>query len=421
MKFLSRVNHFRLGQKVGRGIQNAFAFGDKCLQYIVFGFPMIIAVDEALPYWEEAYSSLGEIRLFSGRRPEPEVIRHSDALIVRSVTRVDASLLEGSSVRFVAGASAGMDNVDREYLKARGIGFSYSAGCNADSVAEYILTALYLVAARRRWNLKSKSLAVIGAGNVGSRVAKKAEALGMRVLLCDPPLRDTTGDPKYLSWDEVLGADILTFHVPLESGGCYPTWHMLDRNVLDRLTSEQFLLNSARGSVFDSRELKSALQRGRIAGAVLDVWEGEPSVDYALLEHIEIGTPHIAGSALGGKIRAAEMARDALCRFFGIRSNWNADALYPPSRSLRPGRGTRGQDAILSVLLQAFDMPGYDSALRSLRSASPRQAAEGFDRLRGGGPPRLEFRHFTVDLNEPSADLQEIFSTLGFRLAEATA
>jgi erythronate-4-phosphate dehydrogenase len=380
---------------------------------------MIIAVDEALPYWEQAFSSLGELRLFSGRSPKPEEIRHSDALIVRSVTQVDAALLEGSCIKFIAGASAGRDNVDREYLKARGIGFSYSAGCNADSVSEYILTVLYLVAARRGWDLKNKSLAVIGVGNVGSRVAKKAGALGMKVLLCDPPLQDTTGDSRYLSLDDVLGADILTFHVPLVSGGPYSTSHMLDRKVLDRLTPKQFLLNSARGAVFDSRELKSALQEGRVEGAVLDVWEGEPCVDYALLESLDIGTPHIAGSALGGKIRAAEMAREALCSFFGIRSRWDTAALYPSSRLLSPERGTKAQAAVLSVLLQAFDILGYDSAFRSLRSASSREAAEGFDRLRSKGPARVEFRHFTVELDEQNTDLRGIFSALGFGVTEA--
>jgi erythronate-4-phosphate dehydrogenase len=380
---------------------------------------MIIAVDESLPFWREAFSDLGEVRPFRGRKPRPEEIRLSDALIVRSVTQVDAALLEGSPVKFVAGASAGTDNVDREYLEARGIGFSYSAGCNADSVAEYILTALHVAAARRGWDLKSKLLAVIGVGHVGSRVAKKAAALGMNVLLCDPPLRIATGDSCYLSFDEVLEADILTFHVPLVREGPYATWHMVDRDVLSRLTPKQFLLNSARGAVFDSRELKSALREGRIEGAVLDVWEGEPSVDFSLLELLDIGTPHIAGGALDGKIRAAAMAREALCGFFGIWARWDPGPLYPSSRTLRPGVGTDGQDAVLSVLLQAFDILGYDSALRSLRSASSEQAAADFDRLRSNGLARAEFRHFTVELSERDAELRRVLSALGFEVAEA--
>jgi erythronate-4-phosphate dehydrogenase len=299
---------------------------------------MIIALDEAIPFWKEAFSNLGELCPFSGRSLKPEEIRHADALIVRSVTPVDVSLLEGSPVQFVASATAGVNHIDQEYLKARGIYFCYAPGCNADSVSEYIITALYATASRRQWNLPKKSLAVIGVGNVGFRVAKKTRALGMKVLLCDPPLRDSTGDPQYLSFDDVLGADILTFHVPLVSEGPYPTWHMLDRKTLDRLLPTQFLLNSARGAVFDNRELKSALQDGRIEGAVLDVWEGEPRIDYALLDSVDIGTPHIAGGGLDGKIRAVEMAREGLCRFFAIQSPWNTDSLCAPPRLIRPER-----------------------------------------------------------------------------------
>ena len=165
---------------------------------------MIIAVDEAIPYWEEAFSELGKIRPYSAKGLKPADIRDADVLVVRTVTRVNASLLEGSSVRFVAAASAGIDHIDQAYLKARGIHFSYAAGCNANSVSEYIVTALHVIASRKGWNLKDKSLAVMGVGNVGSRVAQKARALGMKVLLCDPPLRDSTGDAQYQPLDDVL-------------------------------------------------------------------------------------------------------------------------------------------------------------------------------------------------------------------------
>jgi erythronate-4-phosphate dehydrogenase len=376
---------------------------------------MIIAVDHAIPYWEKAFSELGEIRPFSGRDLKPEDIRDADALIVRSITPVNASILEGSSVRFVAGASAGIDHIDQDYLKKRGIHFIYAAGCNADAVSEYILSALHVIASRRRWQLKSKSLAVIGVGNVGSRVAQKARTLGMEVLLCDPPLRDMTGDPKYRHLDDVLGADILSFHVPLAFEGPYPTWHMFDRDTRDRLSPRQFLINSARGAVFDNRELKSALQEGRIGGAVLDVWEREPRIDYSLLELVDIGTPHIAGISLDGKIRAIEVARDELCRFFGIHPPRNIDWGWPEPSPIHPERGTADQDAVLSVLLQVFDITKDDADLRALQCIPAEQAAAGFDRLRDNHPLRPEFRHFAVDLAEQYANLAKTFAALGFK------
>ena len=377
---------------------------------------MIIAVDEEIPFWKEAFAPFGEVRPFTGRSLKQHDVRDAEVLIVRSITPVDASLLDGTSVRFVGGASAGFDNIDRKYLRDRGIRFHYAAGCNADSVSEYIITALHIIASRRNWTLKDKSIAVIGVGNVGSRVAKKAGALGMRVHLCDPPLRDLTGDSRYKSLDDVLQADILTFHVPLTSGGAYPTWHMLDREFLERLTPEQVIINSSRGPVFDNRELKAALETRKVSGAVLDVWEGEPVIDYSLLELVDIGTPHIAGTALDGKIRATDMIRDELGRFCGIRPPGFAESKYPPSTHIGPSQGTTGQDAVASVLLQLCDLSGEDAALRALQSMSAEGAAAGFDKLRTNHPLRLEFRHFVVDLAEIQRDLAGAFAALGFEI-----
>ncbi|MBN1570432.1 MAG: 4-phosphoerythronate dehydrogenase [Acidobacteria bacterium] len=377
---------------------------------------MIIAADAAIPYREEAFAEFGNLRLFSATDLRPGDVRDADALIVRSVTPVNASLLEGSSIRFVAAASAGVDHVDQDYLRTRGIRFAYAAGCNADSVSEYIVTALHVIASRRNWKLKEKSIAVVGVGNVGSRVARKAQALEMEVLLCDPPLRDTTGDLSYRPFDEVLHADILTFHVPLSLKSPYPTRHMIDRKVLDRLSSKQYLINTSRGAVFDNQELKTALLEGRIEGAVLDVWEGEPQFDDSLLKLVDIGTPHIAGSAIDGKIRATEMTRDALCGFLGQSPSSDLTVFYPESRPVRPQSTTGNQEHILSVLLQAFDIMKVDENFRSLAGLSPERAAASFERMRTQNPLRPEFRHFAVDLDKRHIDLAETYAALGFQI-----
>lgn len=373
---------------------------------------MILAIDRAIPYWAEAFSEFGELRPFSAEKLKPKDIRDADALVVRSVTQVDASLLEGSSTRFVAAASAGFDHIDREYLATRGIGFGYAAGCNAVAVSEYITTVLVVIASRRNWDLSQKSIAVIGVGHVGSLVAKKAQALGMEVLLCDPPLRDLTGDSRYLDFEDVVGADILSFHVPLVSKGRYPTRHMVDQVLLDRLSQNQYLINSSRGAVINNSELKMALGKGRIEGAVLDVWEGEPQIDFSLLDLVDIGTPHIAGTALDGKIRATEMARDELCSFFKMQASWNAEALYPKEKVIRPSGQSAGQDAVLSTILQAFDISGSDAGLRGTKTASD------FIQLRINHPLRPEFRHFRIDLRDQDSELQNIFIGLGFKVVE---
>jgi erythronate-4-phosphate dehydrogenase len=377
---------------------------------------MIIAVDERVPYWKEAFSDLGMVRPFSARELKPADIRDADILIVRTVTNVNVSLLEGSRVQFVAAASAGTDHVDKKYLKSRGTLLSYAAGCNANSVSEYIVTALHVVASRKSWDLKKKSIAVIGAGNVGSRVARKAGALGMEVLLCDPPLRDSTGDSQYKLLDDVLDADILSFHVPLVFEGPYPTWHMVDRRFLDRLSPKQFLINSARGAVFESRDVKAALRESRIDGVVIDVWEGEPQIDYSLLELADIGTPHIAGNALDGKIRATEMTREALCGYLEMHPASQMNPVYPEDRLLHSAPEADAQESILSVLLQAFDIRKEDAGLRALKGSTQEKATASFERLRTRHPLRPEFRHFIVDFDKRHINLADTFASLGFKI-----
>jgi erythronate-4-phosphate dehydrogenase len=249
-------------------------------------------------------------------------------------------------------------------------------------------------------------------------VEKKALTLGMKVLLCDPPLRDATGNARYQSsLEEVLSADILSFHVPLTTAGPYPTYHMVDKSVLERLSPRQFLINTARGAVIAGPDLKSALGAGGIEGAALDVWEGEPEIDLSLLELAEIGTPHIAGYSIDGKIRATEMMFAEICRHFQLSVSWDTSALYPEAARIRPEVGMQGDEAIRSVVLQAYDILRDDNALRALRSLSIDRARAGFDRLRNEYPLRPEFRHFIVDLPKEQNGLAGIIGALGFLIA----
>ena len=375
---------------------------------------MIIAIDGALPYWKEVFSDLGEVRPFAGNELRPNALRDVDALVVRTVTTVNADLLEGSAVRFVGAASAGMDHVDRDYLLRKGIYFRHAAGCNANAVSEYVVTALHAVAARRNWTLAEKSLAVIGVGHVGSRVARKARAIGMNVLLCDPPLADATGDGRYTPFESVLGADILTFHTPLTDDGPYPTRHMLNRDVVGRLNPEQFLINTSRGEVFDGRALVTALREKKILGAILDVWEGEPEIDYSLLELTDIGTPHIAGSTLDGKIRAVTLIRDQLCEFLGIVSPFNTDGFYPPARRISPQSDNAPGETVSQVLCEAYDISKDDTALRELTPLPEKIRGKSYERLRSARFLRQEFSHYTVEFRDSCRELTDIFVGIGF-------
>lgn len=377
---------------------------------------MIIAIDEAIPYLQEAFGAAGEIRPFSSRSVGPIDVRDADALVVRSVTRVGPDLLAGSSVRFVGTASVGTDHLDLTYLRGRGIRIANAAGCNANAVAEYLVAALTAVAERKGWDLTGKSIGIIGVGHIGSLVEKKTAALGMKPLLCDPPLREITGDSRYGFLEDVLGADILSLHVPLTAEGPHPTRHMIDHSVLLRLSARQFVINTSRGAVVSGDALKRALRERRIAGAVLDVWEDEPQIDFELLDLVDIGTAHIAGFSQEGKARGTAMVLDALCHFLGVEARWDGRGIVFGHAGLRPQEGTEGQDAVRSVVSQAYDIWRDDKSLRALKEMPAATAAEAFDRLRTSYPFRREFSHFIVELPEGTG-IAGTFRGLGFQVS----
>jgi erythronate-4-phosphate dehydrogenase len=280
-----------------------------------------------------------------------------------------------------------------------------------------VVAALLVTAQSKGWILAGRTIGIIGAGHIGSLVEKKAAALGMQVMLCDPPLRESTGDRRYGFLDDVLDADILTLHVPLTSGGRYPTRHMISREVLQHFSPRQIVINSSRGAVVCGPDLKQALHAQRIGGAILDVWEGEPRIDYGLLDLAVLGTSHIAGSSQDGKVRGTAMIFEELCRHFGMASEWDSRDLFAPPRRLRPEPGTDGQEAIRSIVLQAYDIRRDDGDLRALRGMPEAAAATGFDRLRNEYVLRPEFPHFIVERAE-DCDMARTFRSLGFTVAD---
>jgi|WetSurMetagenome_2_1015567.scaffolds.fasta_scaffold12885_4 erythronate-4-phosphate dehydrogenase len=378
---------------------------------------MIVVLDESIPFWDESFGQVGEVRPFASRVVPRRALLDADALIVRTVTRVDASILDESSVRFVGTTSAGTDHLDLDYLQSRKIHVAAAAGSNANAVAEYVVAALLAFSERRSWRLKDKSLAIVGVGHVGSRVNSKARALGMEVILCDPPLREATGESCYRSYREALEADIITFHVPLTFEGRYPTWHMVNQSVLDHLAPGRLLLNTSRGPVFDNSDLKNALRNKKICGAILDVWEKEPVIDYELLDLVDIGTSHIAGSSLDAKIQAIAMVYEGLCRFFGLSATWNGHTSLPGPSPISPEPRQQGEDALRSVVLQACDILQDDAHLRELRTLAASDAAMIFDRLRNRYRLRSEFGRYVVALPQRDLELGQTLASLGFELS----
>jgi erythronate-4-phosphate dehydrogenase len=341
-----------------------------------------------------------------------------DALIVRSVTRVSEPLLAGSSVKFVGTATIGCDHVDLEYLRSRGIAFASAPGSNATSVAEYVVAALLRSAAARRRSLEGSTLAVIGVGNVGARVAQKAEAIGMRCALNDPPRQRVSRDVTFVALDEaVAGAEYVTLHVPLESTGPDRTVGMAGRAFFDGMRAGAVFLNTSRGPVVDETALAAALESGHLSHAVLDVWQREPDIDAHLVERVFLATPHIAGYSFDGKVRATIMIVQALGQWLQRPEDLDLSSVMPPfgrrvDLSEAPSYGSDDEDLLRIAVSSAYDIAEDDRALRrAMTMAAP--GAE-FDLLRKNYRQRREFHHTTIVLPKRKEALIGKVRRLGF-------
>lgn len=277
---------------------------------------MKIVVDDKIPYIRETICQLADETVFlSGAAITADDVRDADVLVVRTRTRCNQQLLEGSKVQLVVTATIGYDHIDTQWLQEAGIRWTNCPGCNSGSVAQYVECALLLLEQQKGLSLHESTIGIVGCGHVGSKVKAVAERLGMQVLVCDPLL----DNPSFVSLDEIeRRCDVITFHVPLTREGQYATWHMADEDFFHRLTRVPYIINTSRGEVVDNQALLQALQDGRVRDAIIDVWEHEPHPDAALLDKVFIGTPHIAGYSADGKTNADNMVIDAICQHFGL-------------------------------------------------------------------------------------------------------
>jgi erythronate-4-phosphate dehydrogenase len=373
---------------------------------------MKIVADPNIPFVQEAFGPLGELRLVPGREITADTVRAADVLLVRSVTSVNATLLDGSQVGFVATATIGFDHIDREYLSRRGIGFASAQGSNANSVAEYVVAAMLSVAGLRKFHLRTKTLGVIGVGGVGSCVARYAEALGMRVLQNDPPRQRTERLAQFVSLERVLAeADIITLHVPLVRGGEDPTFHLFAKERLGALeTRKPVLVNTARGAVVDNQALLKAVDGERLGGVVLDVWENEPNISPELLDVVDLATPHIAGYSLDGKVNGTRMIYEAVCGFFHLPPTWSPH--LPPSPvpriELAVSSGEDEEEVLRRVVRRVYDITDDDAALR--------RDVRAFDTRRAQYPVRREFFNTELVLRGASEELRAKVAALGFKM-----
>ncbi|MDD5687241.1 MAG: 4-phosphoerythronate dehydrogenase [Elusimicrobia bacterium] len=385
---------------------------------------MIILSDENIPFVKESFGTLGQTIIMPGRSITSEIIKKNrvEVLIVRSVTKVGPELLDGSLVRFVGTATIGTDHVNIPYLNKKNIKFVSAPGSNANSVAEYVIAALLFLAQKKNFKLKGKTLGIIGVGKVGSRVVTKVKAMGMNVLLNDPPMARSTGDRKYLPLKELMKADILTFHVPLNKEGQDATYHLVNEDFLAAMKPGSILINSSRGSVVDNNALKSTLKSKKLSAVVLDVWEKEPSIDAELVKLVSLGTSHIAGYSYDGKVNGTFMVYEELCRFLGVPVQWNPDKILfdrtrPPLVFNNDSYDKEGIESVVDNLVsQMYNILEDDKKLRKIIELPVNEQGPYFDLLRKKYPVRREFQSIDVKLSRDDKKLSEVLTSLGFNI-----
>ena len=370
---------------------------------------MNIYIDENIPYAREFFSDFGDLHFFSGRTLTAETIKNADVLLVRSITNVNEALLHlTTKLKFVGTATIGTDHIDQAYLASRDIAFSSAPGCNKVSVAEYVLSALLVLAEQQQFNLKTKSVAIVGAGNTGTAVYERLTALGITCSLYDPPLQKQGDKRQFCEFSSVLKADVVSLHVPKIMDGDDPTWHLFDESVFSKLNAQQILINASRGEVIDNQALLSLCKQNKAPTLVLDVWENEPNIEQALIPFSAIVTPHIAGYSLDGKVRGTEMLYQALCKLLS-QPALHSLSTFMPSPQVSGVSINKEIDITLfkSLMHLVYDVRRDDALFRQVVADEC-----GFDNMRKNYVERRELSSLKV--TSSLTDQQKQLSELGF-------
>lgn len=378
---------------------------------------MKIVADDKIPFLQGVFESAGaNVVYLPGNTITAKSLRSADALVVRTRTQCSEGLLKGSSVRIIASATSGTDHIDSAWCEAAGIRTVNAPGCNASSVAQYVLSVLMRDFLKNGINPHGKKLGVIGAGHVGSKVAALARIIGMEVLLNDPPKQRAAGPENAKTYSPLESlcteCDYLTLHTPLHLTGPDRTFHLAGEEFFRSCRKKPFFINTSRGENTDTEALIRALEKKLIRGAAIDVWENEPHINTELLAHIDCATPHIAGYSADGKANGTAAAVRALAEFFHLTAlqNFYPERIPPPENPVIRTDNFPPERLVPDAILQSYDPALDDVSLRA--------APDSMEFLRGHYPVRREFPAYTVSAGKDLPGTQsKILSALGFRLA----
>lgn len=371
---------------------------------------MKIVIDNKIPFIKGAFEPVADVVYLSGNKITSESVKDADALVIRTRTRCNKELLDGSNVKFIATATIGFDHIDTTYCEKNGITWTNAPGCNSSSVEQYIVSALLYMANIENYRLNETTVGIVGVGNVGSKVARALKILGCKVLLNDPPRERTEGTKDFVSLDNLLsGSDIVSMHVPLNMEGLDRTYHLVDERFFDRMRDESTFINTSRGEVVDEKALKMVLKKGKPGSIILDVFENEPDMDEDLLSRLTLATPHIAGYSTDGKANGTRMSVQAVSRYF----NLGLDAWEPsniPGTKQKEILMDAGEGDELDIISEVYAMTysvqeDHDRLVNNMHS---------FEKLRGDYRVRREPSAFSVRLFNDDGKYRRVFEGLGF-------
>jgi erythronate-4-phosphate dehydrogenase len=357
--------------------------------------PLTLVCDEMLSLdWLAEHFNVNVVSV-SGREINSAQLNGADALLLRSVTQVNKSLLQQSSVKFVGTATIGTDHVDLEYLNEQGIQFAYAPGCNANAVVDYVMACIFAQFDESR--IKDLNVAVLGYGNVGARLAHCLEKFNIACRVYDPLVSVPSG-LRASSINELFECDVISLHVPLTDQGSHPTHHLLSEGNINQLGNCRLLINTARGEVVSNSALKNYLSQHSSISAALDVWENEPGIDWDLAKISVFATGHIAGYSSAGKRRGIRTVLSAMLDYFPeLAAKNQAEALMNERLNVSEVTHARIDDiqslkeyrnqlaTIISIEEQT------DTFMKRLENANNAdQVAKAFDHFRKSYPLRME-------------------------------
>lgn len=345
---------------------------------------MKLVIDDACYAYKKIFGNFGNIVALSGQKIDACAVKDAGVLIVRSRTKVNQALLENTPVKFVGSAVAGLEHIEQHYLQENGITFFSAQGCNAIAVAEFVISAIVNLAAELGFDYRQKTLGIIGVGNVGSRLAAKAELLGIKTLLNDPPRQENENLPDFVTLNKALSADIVTFHTPLTLNGKHPSYQLLNKTNFHCINDNTILINTARGGIIEEQ----VWEKTKTLANIIDCWENEPNINQVLQKNAYWATPHIAGHSVDAKFQGSFMVYKALCSFTNTPENKEIMHL------INPGKLSLNYANLKDSLNKIYDFKQDMLAIKNINN---------FEAYRRHYPTRHEWHHYNSQTKLPIA------------------